>query len=124
MNVLQEFAYTIGSNFEVAVREKVKTSQEKQSSAPHIDPESLSTFKITADEQEQESRDALRLPYEKYVIKFQILLMCMICTLDKFKKNFMLICVIIEIRVNNKLDTFTINQILMMISTMKTPTKI
>lgn len=64
---VQEFAYTIGCNFEVAVREKVKASHEKQSSAPQIDPESLSTFRITVDEQEQESRDALRLPYEKCV---------------------------------------------------------
>lgn len=68
--MLQEFAYTIGSNFEVAVREKVKTSNEKQSSTPQIDPESLATFRITADEHEKESRDALMLPYEKYVIKF------------------------------------------------------
>lgn len=67
MDVLQDFAYTIGSNFEVTVREKIKTSAEKQSTAPQIDPESLSTFRIAVDENEQESRDALRLPYEKYV---------------------------------------------------------
>lgn len=52
----------------MAVREQVKPTHEKQSSTPQIDPESLSTFRITVDEQEQESRDALRLPYEKYVI--------------------------------------------------------
>lgn len=64
--LLQDFTYTIGSDFTIAVREKVKTSHEKQSSTPQIDPESLSTFRITVDENEQESRDALRLPYERY----------------------------------------------------------
>lgn len=63
--MLQEFAYTIGTNFEVAVREKLKTINEKQSATPQIDPESLSTFRITVAENEQESRDALRLPYER-----------------------------------------------------------
>lgn len=68
LSILQEFAYTIGTSFEVAVREKLKTTNEKQSSTPQIDPESLSTFRITVAENEQESRDALRLPYERYII--------------------------------------------------------
>ena len=67
--MLQEFVYTIGTNYDIAVREKLKTSRE-QSNTPQIDPESLSTFRITVAENEQESRDALRLPYERYVVKF------------------------------------------------------
>lgn len=51
----------------MAIREKQKTTQEKQRSTPQIDPESLSTFRISVAENEQESRDALRLPYERYV---------------------------------------------------------
>lgn len=67
--MLQEFAYTIGATFEVAVKEKLKTSHEKQNTAPSIDPESLATFRISVAENEQKSRDALILPYERYVVK-------------------------------------------------------
>lgn len=43
----------------------MKGSYDKQNTTPQIDPESLSTFRIAVAENEQESRDALRLPYEK-----------------------------------------------------------
>lgn len=62
---LKEYQYTIGSNFEIAVREKSKTIVEKQNTSPAIDPESFATFKITAADSEQKSRDALKLPYER-----------------------------------------------------------
>lgn len=63
----QEFAYAIEPNFEVTVREKLKASHDKQNTTPTIDPESLATFRIAVAENEQESRDALILPYERYV---------------------------------------------------------
>lgn len=63
---LQEYQYTIDANNEIAVREKVKKAAEKQNATPTIDPESLATFKITADSGEQASRDALKLPYERF----------------------------------------------------------
>lgn len=70
--MFQEFIYTIGTNFEVGVREKLKTSHDKQHTTPSIDPESLATFKIAVAENEQESRDALILPYERYLIEFRM----------------------------------------------------
>lgn len=64
---LQEYQYTIDANSEISVREKVKKTGEKQNATPTIDPESLATFKITAGSGEQASRDALKLPYERFV---------------------------------------------------------
>lgn len=55
----------IGTNHEISVREKLKTSTEKETTTPAIDPESLSTFKITTDGNEQATKDALILPYER-----------------------------------------------------------
>ncbi|XP_031632919.1 uncharacterized protein LOC116346824 [Contarinia nasturtii] len=59
------YQYTIASNYEISVREKVKETTKKQNTAPAIDPESLATFKISAGSGEQASRDALKLPYER-----------------------------------------------------------
>lgn len=68
MNIwhFQEYQYSIGPDFEVSAREKSKTSLEKQNPAPSVDPESFATFKITAAGNEQKSRDALTLPYERF----------------------------------------------------------
>lgn len=51
----------IGTNHEISVREKLKTSTEKETTTPAIDP----TFKITTDGNEQATKDALKLPYER-----------------------------------------------------------
>lgn len=45
----------------------VKKAAEKQNTTPAIDPESLATFKISAGSGEQASKDALKLPYERFV---------------------------------------------------------
>lgn len=39
---------------------------------PTIEPESLTTFKINVDEEELVARNALKLPYERWVINFRV----------------------------------------------------
>lgn len=52
----------------------MKKAAEKQSTTPTIDPESLATFKISAGSGEQATKDALILPYERFVQSFQLIL--------------------------------------------------
>lgn len=61
----QEYQYTIEANHEISVREKSKASAEKPNTTPAIDPESLSTFKISTHGNEQATKEALKLPYER-----------------------------------------------------------
>lgn len=61
LNSLQEYRYQIDRRFEISIKEKSKISNDVQT----LDPESLATFKINVDEDEQIARNALKLPYEK-----------------------------------------------------------
>lgn len=64
---MQEYQYEIKDNFDIYIKEKRKSSKKVMASEPAVDPNSLATFKIDINDDEEEARSALKLPYERYV---------------------------------------------------------
>lgn len=63
--LFQEYQYEINNHFDIMIREKPKSTKKPTDSAPVVDPDSLATFKINIDDDEQIARNALKLPYER-----------------------------------------------------------
>lgn len=51
--------------YQINVREVKGSVDEKPAPEPTIDPESLATFKINAEDEELVARNAMKLPYER-----------------------------------------------------------
>lgn len=62
---MQEYQYEISNNMDIIIKEKPKSSKKPVNIQPAIDPDSLATFKINVDEEEQIARNALKLPFER-----------------------------------------------------------